>query len=423
MSTTPGLPPSFVVVGIGADGWSGLSARAREELTRARVIYGSRRQLDLLGPVDAEIVAWRSPMSEHLSAVLAGTGHRHDGGDTGGRERHDAGGADTVHIVASGDPMFHGVGASIVKTVGAHRVRVIPAVSSVSLACAHLGWDLTAARVVTAVTGDAHAVVPELTDGAQILVLSRDHTTPAAIAEILVDRGYGWSAISVLEQLGGARERVTSGLARSWRHVGNTIDPLNIVAVTCVGPHRSRIPGLADAEYEHDGQITKSAFRSLTVAALRPGGRQMLWDIGSGSGSVAIEWLRADDRGLAICFERDPGREGRITTNAHHHGVCRALSVRGPVPAALRGAPDPDVVFVGGGLDAEVLGLAWDALLPGGRLVANAVTVETQGILTDWHGRLGGTLRRIGIETAEPLGSMTTWRPALPIVQWAVDKP
>ena len=396
---------TFIVVGINADGWSGLSARARDELSRATVVFGSRRQLGLLQEIDGETVAWESPMSTHLASVLDRPPHP------------------VVHILASGDPMFHGVGASIITAVGAQRVQVIPAVSSVSLAGARLGWDLTETRVISAVTADAHAVIGELTDGACILVLSRDQHTPATVADILTERGFGWSTLTVLEQLGGPAEQITGGLARSWAREAQTIDPLNIVAISCVGPHRSRVPGLPDTEYRHDGQITKSPFRALTVSALRPGGRQVLWDIGSGSGSIAIEWLRADDRGIAICFELDADRSHRITDNAHRHGVCSALSVRGPAPDALRSAPDPDVVFIGGGRDEAVLGLAWGALLPGGRLVANAVTVETQTILTGWHARLGGVLRRVSIETAEPLGSMTAWRPALPIVQWVVDKP
>ncbi|MGV9711322.1 precorrin-6y C5,15-methyltransferase (decarboxylating) subunit CbiE [Gordonia sp. NPDC003424] len=403
MSAQPDSPATcFVVIGIGADGWGGLSERARSQLRGAEVVYGSRRQLDLLEPLDATLIGWHSPMSTHLASVLSSSEHP------------------TVHVLASGDPMFHGIGTSIVRELGAQRVTVIPASSSVSLACAHLGWDLTSTRVVSAVTGHICSLATELTDGRRIIVLSRSAETAAEATDVLNRHGYGWSSVTVLEQLGGPREREVTGLARSWRPVRH--DPLNLVAIECVGPHRSILPGLADDEYDHDGQITKSAFRALTVTALRPGGRQLLWDIGSGSGSVAIEWLRVDAAGHCVAFEKDPARAARIVANAHRHGVCDSLTVRGAVPDELAGAPDPDAVFIGGGLDEPVLQTAWTALLDGGRLVANAVTLETQEILARWHRARGGTLRRIAIETAEPLGSMTTWRPSLPIVQWVVDK-
>ncbi|RPA20080.1 precorrin-6y C5,15-methyltransferase (decarboxylating) subunit CbiE [Gordonia sp. OPL2] len=397
------MTPRFVVVGIGADGWDGLGARAQDELAGARVILGSARQLDLLPPLSAEVRRWRSPMSAHLRTVL------------------DDPSDDTVHIVASGDPMFHGIGTTVVRAAGIDRVRVIPAVSSASLACARLGWDLTGVEIVSTVTHDVDSVVDALSDGRDLLVLSRDHTTPDDVAHLLTANGFGWSSMTVLEQLGGDRERIVRGVARTWRQPAG--DPLNVVAVSCVGPRRSRVPGRPDDDYRHDGQITKQPIRSLTVSALAPTCRQLLWDIGSGSGSVAIEWLRAEPTGRVVAFERDATRSDVIVENARRHGVHDRLTVRGAAPDACAGAPDPDSVFVGGGLDTSVLDVAWDALVPGGRLVANAVTVENQTIVAQWHARHGGSLRRFSIETAGPLGSMTTWRPSLPIVQWVVDKP
>ena len=412
-AVTSTVPTSeFVVVGIGADGWPGLGEPARDELRRARVIYGAARQLALLDGaaprLGAQLRPWRSPMSEHLAELV----------ETGGV---DDAHPDTVHILASGDPMFHGVGASIVARVGADRVRVYPAVSSASLACARLGWDLATTRIVSAVRTEPGVVLGEVTDGARVLVLSRDETTPATVAELLTDAGFGASAMTVLEQLGGPAEQIATDTAEGWhRRAG---DSLNIVAVDCVGPHRTRLPGRADEAYEHDGQITKSTIRALTVCALAPAGAQILWDIGAGSGSVAIEWLRADDRGLAVAFERDPERADRLRRNAARHGVAHRLSVRGPAPDELADAPEPDAVFIGGGLDEEILALAWDALADSGRLVVNAVTVENQALVARRHADQGGTLRRLSVETVAPLGTMTTWRPALPIVQWSVDKP
>ncbi|MCZ4580298.1 precorrin-6y C5,15-methyltransferase (decarboxylating) subunit CbiE [Gordonia amicalis] len=395
----------FVIVGIGADGWRGLADISRDELRGAEVIYGAPRQLALLDDGANELAGarepWRSPMSEHLTEVLANSTGR-------------------THILASGDPMFHGVGASIVARVGADRVQVFPAVSSASLACARLGWDLATTRIVSAVTADPEVVLTEATGGGRLLVLSRDATTPAAVADLLVHNGFGASTLTVLEQLGGPDERIRSASAESWAHPA--VDPLNIVAVECVGPRRSRMPGREDHTYAHDGQITKSTIRAVTVAALEPAGPQLLWDIGSGSGSVAIEWLRADERGRAISFEQNADRAERLTGNARRHGVGHRLSLRGAAPDALADASSPDAVFIGGGLDDEVLTAAWNALRPSGRIVVNAVTVENQEILVRWHAERGGTLRRLSVETVAPLGTMTTWRPALPIIQWAATK-
>ncbi len=408
MSSTPsgaGVPSRFVVVGISADGWRGLADAARDELRGARVIYGATRQLALLDDAEHELTgtreAWRSPMSAHLTEVLEKASGR-------------------VHILASGDPMFHGVGASIVARVGAEHVRVYPAVSSASLACARLGWDLATTRIVSAVTADPEVALTEATAGGRLLVLSRNETTPAAVAELLSQNGFGDSTMTVLEQLGGPDERIRSSSAGAWVH--SPVDPLNIVAVDCVGPRRSRMPGRDDDTYDHDGQITKSTVRAVTVAALEPTGAQLLWDIGSGSGSVAIEWLRADDRGRAIAFEQNTERAERLTANARRHGVGHRLSLRGAAPEALSDAPPPDAVFIGGGLDEKVLAAAWNALRPSGRIVVNAVTVENQEILVRRHAEHGGTLRRLSVETVAPLGTMTTWRPALPIVQWAATR-
>ncbi|UPW11518.1 precorrin-6y C5,15-methyltransferase (decarboxylating) subunit CbiE [Gordonia terrae] len=432
--TTHGSPPAseFVVIGIGADGWPGLGETVRDELRRAQVIYGAARQLALLDGAASELGAqlrpWRSPMSEHLAEVVAGAGSAASGPIEAGAGSAASGPikdgtahAGIVHILASGDPMFHGVGASIIGRVGADRVRVYPAVSSASLACARLGWDLATTRIVSAVRAEPSVVLGEVTDGARVLILSRDETTPAAVATLLVDAGFGSSTMTVLEQLGGPAEQIATDTAESWRRRAG--DPLNIVAVDCVGPRRSRLPGRPDDAYEHDGQITKSTIRALTVCALGPTGAQTLWDIGSGSGSVAIEWLRADDRGTVVAFERDSERAERLRRNAARHGVAHRLTVRGPAPDELADAPRPDAVFIGGGLDEEILSLAWAALADRGRLVVNAVTVENQALVTRRHGELGGTLRRLSVETVAPLGTMSTWRPALPIVQWAVDKP
>jgi precorrin-6Y C5,15-methyltransferase (decarboxylating) len=395
----------FVVVGIGADGWDGLTLPSQRELAGATTIYGSGRQLALLSPeVDAKLVAWRSPMSAHLREVLADS--------TSG----------TVHLLASGDPMFHGLGSTVVEAVGPANVRVLPHPSSASLAAALLGWDLSTVRVVSLVTGDVDDVLGAAGDGRRLIVLSRDVSSPAAVAAMLRDGGWGASMMTVLEQLGGPAQRVVSGTAAGWDEPDG--DPLNVVAVECTGPTRQLAPGLPDADFTHDGQLTKQAVRALTVAALAPSDGQMLWDIGAGAGSVGIEWLRLNPSGRVVAIEHDTARAARIGENARRHGVGSRLDVvEAEAAAALaRVAGPPDAVFAGGGLDAAVFDRAWSALAPGGVFVANAVAIPTQELVIGLAAQHGGTLRRIGLEEAAPLGSLTAWRPALPVVQWTVRK-
>lgn len=396
----------FVVVGIGADGWAGLSEHARTQLRSATEIVGSVRQLALL-PADlgAATTPWRSPMSEHLQEVLAG--------DSGAPEQ-------TVHVLASGDPMLHGIGSTIVKALGADRVTVLPAPSSISLAAARLGWDLAATRVLSLVTAEPEALIGALTDGARLLVLSRDGQSPGRVADLLRRTGFDRSEMTVLGDLGGPGETIAKGPARTWRDEPSPA--LNVLAIDCVGPATSRAPGLADAEFAHDGQLTKQAVRAVTVAALAPAEGQLLWDVGAGSGSVGIEWLRQTTTGRVIAFEADPERADRITANARRHGVADRLSVAGAAPAALAGAPGPDTVFIGGGLDGEVLAICREAIAGGGRLVANAVTLETEQLLVAAHAEDGGTLTRLQFDYASALGSKTAWRPTLPVVQWVVTR-
>ncbi|MFZ2512527.1 MAG: precorrin-6y C5,15-methyltransferase (decarboxylating) subunit CbiE [Gordonia sp. (in: high G+C Gram-positive bacteria)] len=395
----------FVVVGIGADGWAGLSGRARSELTAASVVYGSVRQVALLPEsIAAQAISWTSPMSEHLQTVLSG----------------EATDGDVVHLLASGDPMFHGLGSTVVKAVGADRVTVLPAPSSASLAAARLGWDLAALEVVSLVTAEPTTLIPALTDGARVLVLSRDADTPTQVAELLRNTGFGWSMLSVLGELGGPDESAVSGVARSW--TVPDCPALNVVAIDCIGPIRRAAPGLPDDQFDHDGQLTKQTNRAVSVAALAPGEGQLLWDVGAGAGSVGIEWLRQTRTARAIAFEADPQRADRIAANARSHGVADRLTIAGAVPAALEAMPDPDVIFLGGGLDAQVLELCLAALFDGGRLVANAVTLETEHLLVAAHAEHGGTLTRLSVATAAPLGAMTAWRPALPVVQWVMTR-
>ncbi|MFD4182621.1 precorrin-6y C5,15-methyltransferase (decarboxylating) subunit CbiE [Rhodococcus sp. NPDC058514] len=399
----------LTVVGIGADGWPGLSPNAQRAIADAEVLMGSPRQLDLV-PADpgsgAVRVPWPSPLVPALPGLLA----EHEGR--------------RVCVLASGDPMFHGIGVTLVNLVGPDRVRVIAHPSSASLACARLGWALHETPVVSVVTRPVEVVGPELADHRRILVLSRDGDTPAALADLLREKGYGASELTVLEQLGGDSERVVRGRADDWDH--SAADPLNIVAIRCArdpaAPRLTRVPGLADEAYESDGQLTKQEIRALTLAALAPAPGELLWDVGGGAGSIGIEWMRADGSCRALSFERDADRATRIATNARRLGVP-GLEIRGAAPEALADAPTPDAIFLGGGVTAHgVFETCWDQLPPGGRIVVNAVTAESEVLLLRWHGLYGGTLRKFQVYRGAPLGGFTAWRPQLPVAQWIATK-
>ncbi|MFD8752774.1 precorrin-6y C5,15-methyltransferase (decarboxylating) subunit CbiE [Kitasatospora sp. NPDC059577] len=399
----PELPPPITVVGIGADGWPGLAATARAALREADVVIGGPRQLDLLPreEVTAERVPWPSPLRPAVPGLLAAHADRR------------------VAVLASGDPMFFGIGRTLAETVGAERLRVLPHPSSVSYACARLGWPLEATEVVSLVGRPPATLALALHPGRRLLVLSADAATPAAVAALLTERGYGTARLRVLEKLGHARERQLHGPADGWPHPPG--DPLNLIAVELGdGPRTSLVPGLPDTAYESDGQLTKRHVRAATLATLAPSPGELLWDVGGGSGSIAVEWLRAHRDCRAVSVERDPVRAGRIARNAAALGVPRLRVVTGPAPAALDGLPTPDAVFVGGGLTAPgLLEACWAALRPGGRLVANTVTLESEALLTEWYRRHGGELVKLAVSHAVPVGGFTGWRQAMPVTQWS----
>ncbi|MDT5093279.1 MAG: precorrin-6B C5,15-methyltransferase / cobalt-precorrin-6B C5,C15-methyltransferase [Mycobacterium sp.] len=385
----------ITVVGIGADGFAGLSDEARAELRKARTIYGSRRQLDLLDDsVGGQRHEWSRPLIDALRAL-----------------------PDDVHVLASGDPLLHGVGGTLVRLFGPARVRVLPHVSSVTLACARLGWSVQEVEVISLVTAQAHTAVRR---GGRAVVLSRDHSTPGALARLLTETGRGASRLCVLEQLGGPGERRRDETAAQWAAAPPTgVDDLNVVAVEYLPDER--VVALPDDAFDHDGQLTKQSIRAVTLAALAPRPGKLLWDVGAGAGSVAVVWALAARGCSAVAFERDERRRARIAHNMVTFGV--AIEVRGAAPDAFDGAADPAVVFVGGGLTQPgLLEACVDRLPVNGRLVANAVTAESEAILAQWYSSMGGELRRFQHYAGEPLGKLTGWRPAMPVTQWAVTK-
>lgn len=388
----------IIVVGIGADGTAGLSAASRSELQRAATIYGSKRQLELIGDtIAAPRREWPSPMLPALQALPA------DGPD--------------IHVVASGDPLLHGIGGTLIRLFGAEKVRVMPHVSSVTLACARMGWNVQDTEVISLVTADSHTAIRR---GGQAIVLSRNHITPKTLAAALDAYGRGDSEFTVLELLGGPDERRRDGTARTWAHdAGQDVDDLNVIAIRYLPD--SRRASLPDDAFMHDGQISKHAIRAATLAALdpRPGGR--LWDVGAGSGSIAVEWCRSAPGCTAVAFELDERRRLNIGFNAAANGV--SVELRGAAPDEFAGAPHPSAIFLGGGLTRPgLLDACLDHLAAGGHLVANAVTVESEAVLAQRYSRLGGELRRFQHYQGEPLGGFTGWRPQYPVTQWSVTK-
>jgi precorrin-6Y C5,15-methyltransferase (decarboxylating) len=391
----------IVVVGIGADGMAGLTPQSRRELETAAVIFGAPRQLALLdGHVTAPRREWPSPLLPALRDLLEGE----DG---------------VVHVVASGDPMLHGIGTTLVRLFGADRVRVLPHVSSVTLACARLGWPVVDTEVISLVNRPVHTA---MRTGGRAVVLSRDADTPAALATLLAETGRGESVLTLLEQLGGPGERQRSATAAQWAAAPpGDVDPLNVVAVEYL-PDARMLGTLPDDALDHDGQLTKQTIRAVTLAALAPRPGELLWDVGGGSGSIAIEWCRHGHDCRAVAFERDDVRRARLTDNVTRFGAD--VEVRGAAPETFDGARTPDVVFIGGGLTQPGLFEACLAALPsGGRLVANAVTVESESFLAQRYSELGGQLLRFQHHRGEPVGGFTGWRPAMPVTSWTVVKP
>lgn len=407
-ASTAGGPP-VPVVGIGADGWEGLSPLARTVLAEAELVLGSDRQLRLLPPhLRAERRAWPSPMLAALPSLLA--------------ERHTR----RLVVLASGDPMFYGIGATLVRLLGADSVQVIPQVSSLSLAAARLGWPLEEIEVLSMLGRPVTALHPLLQPGRRLLVLLGSAADAAAVVRLLCERGLGPSELVLLCELGGPAERLCRCTAETWS--AQPEEPLAVLAIE-VRPAPGAVllpasPGLPDAAFDNDGQLTKAEVRAITLAALAPVPGQLLWDVGAGSGSVGIEWMRSHPSCRAVAIEARPDRLERIAANAQALGVAGLRLVAGRAPQALAGLPRPEAVFVGGAVSrAGVLQACESALAPGGRLVANGVTVESEAVLADWHRRLGGRLIRIAVQRAEPVGGFTGWRAGMPVTQWSYTKP
>jgi precorrin-6Y C5,15-methyltransferase (decarboxylating) len=399
---------TVTVVGIGADGWDGLSPAARRAIASAEVLRGSSRQLGLIpAEVDAERVPWPSPMAVAV------------------RELPSAHPGRRVVVLASGDPMFSGIGSTLVRWFGAAAVDVVPHPSSVTLACSRMGWSVEETTVVSVVWRPLELLVPHVTPGRRLVVLGADTTTPGQVAQRLREWGYGASRLTALAQLGGSAERRFAGTAAEWAHAET--DPLVVTAVEVVADPGTvplpTVPGLPDEAYVHDGQLTKRDVRAVTLSRLVPLPGQLLWDVGGGAGSIGIEWMRVHPSCRAVAVESRPDRAHRIGQNAARLGVPGLQVVEGKAPEALGELAAPDAVFVGGGATVPgVLEACWEALAPGGRLVVNAVTVQSEAVLAQWQARVGGQLTRLLVAHAQPVGGFTGWKPAMPVTIWSVTR-
>ncbi|ESX43358.1 bifunctional cobalt-precorrin-7 (C(5))-methyltransferase/cobalt-precorrin-6B (C(15))-methyltransferase [Mesorhizobium sp. C416B] len=408
MSKKQPTPKWLAIVGIGEDGLAGLGDEAKRLIAEAEIVFGGKRHLALVASlIKGEQRPWPVPFDAGIADVLELAGRR-------------------VCVLASGDPFFHGVGATLARKVKPEEMHVIPAPSAISLAAARLGWALQDIETVSLHGRPLDLIRPLLHPRARILALTSDGDAPATIARLLAELDFGGSRLTVLEALGGPNEKLRSARADAFDL--RDINPLNVLALELESTQEARIlpltVGRADHLFEHDGQITKHDIRAITLAALAPRRGELLWDIGAGSGSIGIEWMLAHPSMRAIAIEANSDRAARIVRNAAHCGVPGLVVVEGSAPKALAGLDRPDAIFIGGGgSDAGVLNAAIKALPPRGRLVANAVTLEMEALLLAEHIKRGGDLTRITISRASPVGSMQAWRPAMPVTQWSWVKP
>lgn len=394
------------IVGIGEDGLDGISLAARRLIADAELVIGGPRQLALAGDIVKTAMTWPSPLLSAVPHIMALRGRN-------------------VCILASGDPYSYGIGATLAPHVAADEIICLPAPSAFSLAAARLAWPLQTTTCISVHGRPLELLIPHLQPGARILALSWDARTPNAAARLLSARGMSASRLTVLERMGGPSERLSTSDAATATF--EDIDALNTLAIEVVAsPQATTVPvsqGLADNLFEHTGQITKREVRAITLSALAPLRGEVLWDIGAGSGSVGIEWMLCDPQNRAVAIEPRADRVALCMRNAAALGVPDLRIVEGRAPDALSDLPQPDAIFIGGGADDAVVEAAIAALRQHGRLVVNAVTLETEARLIARHARHGGTLTRIAISRADAVGGFTGWRAAMPVTQWGWEKP
>ena len=399
--------PWLAVVGLHEDGLAGLGAAARALVDGAETLIGDERLLAHVPEDGRERLSWPKPLTALFPEIEKRRGR-------------------PVCVLASGDPLNHGIGALIAGRFPSGERVIVPAPSAFALACARLGWSHGEVGTLSLHNRPLEALSGYLHPGARLVMLTRDGGTPAEAAALLTARGYGASRLTVLERMAGPLECRKEGVAASWPH--QRVDDLNVLAIECVaGPDAvalPRVPGLPDEAFASDGVMTKREARALALSALAPLPGQLLWDVGAGCGSIAVEWLRAaGPRARAVAIEAKPERQALIAENRDRFGTARLEMVAGEAPGALAGLAAPDSIFIGGGLTAPgVFEACWSALKPGGLLVANGVSLEAEAALAGLSKGYGGSLIRIEISRTVPLGGFTGWRPLMPLTQWSIRK-
>ncbi|AFZ25452.1 precorrin-6y C5,15-methyltransferase (decarboxylating), CbiE subunit,precorrin-6Y C5,15-methyltransferase (decarboxylating), CbiT subunit [Cylindrospermum stagnale PCC 7417] len=395
------------IVGIGEDGLKGLSAIALSLVNQAKILVGGDRHLAMLPPNDQRLkIPWKSPISATVEEIIQRRG-------------------ELICILASGDPLCYGIGATLTRRIPISEITIIPAASAFSLACARLGWSLTEVETLSLCGRPPALLKSYIYPGGKLLILSEGKETPGIVAEILTKCGYGDTKITVLERMGGIEERIVESLAASWKET--EIAALNAIAIDCIADTGvialSRLPGLQDFAYHHDGQLTKREVRAITLSTLAPLPGELLWDVGAGCGSISIEWMRSHSRCRAIAIEQNSSRLNYIADNAASLGTPNLQIIAGKAPDVLKDLPKPDAIFIGGGVTAPGLfDICWEALRPGGRIVANVVTLEGEQTLFQWYEKLGGNFTRITIQRAEPIGKFLGWRGMATVTQWVAVK-
>jgi len=401
------------IIGIGEDGWNDLNANARDLLYESEIVLGGDRHLKMI-PDDWEgrRIVWTSPLRDAVSQIVSW------------RPKNTTS-VQKVTILASGDPLCYGIATKLLQHLSIEEIWIKPALTTFSLICSRIGWSLPDVETLTIHGRPVEMLHPFVQPNAKLLVLSKDEKSPKKAAKLLSTRGFGKSIITVLEHLGGKKERQISGQADSWNHPEGA--PLNAMAIECIPESNatilSRIPGLPDEAFFHDGQLTKREIRAVSLSRLMPVVGQVLWDVGAGCGSVSIEWMRTNPRCLAVAIEKSESRAKLIEQNSRELGVPMLRIVLGIAPEILVDLPTPDAVFIGGGLSSgNLLKICWKALKPGGRLVVNAVTLEGEQKLLKWQNENGGDLTRLSISRAEELGKFQGWKESRSVIQLAIIK-
>ena len=390
----------MTLIGLGEDGLGALTDASRKALAEAELIFGGPRHLSLC---DAGARGREWPLPFSVEPVLE---HR----------------GSAVVVLASGDPFWHGVGGTLAQVLDPSEWRCFPAPSCMTLAAARLGWRLEEVTTMGLHAAPFEVLLPHLAEGARLICTLRDGAAPAALAEYLTEQGLGASRLTVMEALGGPREVLREADAATF-DLGGIAAPVLVAIAVSGGAGLSHAPGRPEGLFAHDSQITKSPMRALTLAALAPRARELLWDVGAGSGSVSVEWCLAAPAAQSIAIEPRESRCENIIENSRRFGLAdRMRCVHGTAPDALADLPLPAAVFLGGGATEDVLQAIWDRITPGTRLVANAVALETQALLIRWHGMHGGQLLRIDLAQAAPLGTMQGWQPSRPQLQWSVTR-